>query len=526
MSKNPTIAAIQPSARAVPQPAEDQDADRTDLGASQATNVLSTLEPDGRRRWLLPRPAYGKLWRWRRATAYILIALFTMLPYLKINGKPSVLLDLTTRRFTLFGKTFLPTDTLLLALLMVSIFVAIFLITAIAGRIWCGWGCPQTVYMEFVYRPIERFFGGAPGRARTAFQQSGLALGLKHVAFFAVSCFLAHTFLAYFVGVERLAQWVQSSPAQHPTPFLVMAVTTGLMMFDFVWFREQTCILACPYGRFQSVMIDRQSKIISYDRARGEPRGKPAKKSARPADSTVPLPVLNGAAHAVGDCVDCRMCVTTCPTGIDIRNGLQMECINCAQCIDACDAVMVKLGRPTGLVRYSSLATMEGQEQHVLRPRIVIYPVILLVLVTAFFVVLARKGDTDINVLRGLGSPFVTLPDGMIGNQLRINVVNRRDVPATYQLGATGAPGVKISSESFPLTLQPGEMKLVPALVMAPQSSFTGGACPVQVVIDDGAKQIGSWPYRMMGPAGGRRADDPRPDENKNDNRGTSNEHR
>ncbi len=481
----------------------------------QACNVLSTLESDGRRRWMSPRPSVGTLWRWRRAVAFFLIALFTLLPYLQISGKPAILLDLTARRFTLLGKTFLPTDTLLLALLLVCAFVTVFLLTALAGRVWCGWGCPQTVYMEFVYRPIERFFSGTPGRSKNKFQQSPAAMVLKILAYFLVSCFLAHTFLAYFVGVERLMEWVRMSPTEHPTPFLVMAATTALMMFDFVYFREQTCIVACPYGRLQSVLLDRQSKIISYDRARGEPRGKGGGKAkARAAD--VSLPVL--AAPVIhGDCVDCRMCVTTCPTGIDIRNGLQMECVNCAQCIDACDAVMTKIGRPTGLIRYSSEAAMEGQPSRVVRPRVVIYSIILVVLVTAFITVLARKGDTDVNVLRGLGAPFITLPGDVIGNQLRIKVVNRRETAATYEISAQGPAGVRVESESFPLRLESGEMKMAAAIVEVPAAAITAGSCTVQIVITDGAREVSRSSYTMMGPAAGHHAQHERREESGHD---------
>lgn len=429
----------------------------------------------------------------------MLIALFTLVPYLTINGKPAVLLDIAARRFTLLGKTFLPTDTLLLALLMLGVFVLVFLVTAVAGRVWCGWGCPQTVYMEFVYRPIERFFSGSSGRSPTAFQRSPAAMALKFVTYLVVSCFLAHTFLAYFVGVERLMEWVRLSPAEHPTPFLVMAVTTGLMMFDFVYFREQTCILACPYGRFQSVMLDRESKIIAYDSRRGEPRGK-----RRPGQDGVSLPVVGPAgasASRIGDCVDCGMCVTTCPTGIDIRDGLQMECVNCAQCIDACDAVMTKLRRPTGLIRHASVAEMEGLPRRPARARVVVYSCILAVVAVAFVAVLLTKTDADVSVLRGLGAPFVTMPDGSIGNQVRVRVVNRRDTPATYTLLVEGVEGGRVETESFPLSLEPGEMRMAPALVVAPRDAFAAGSRRVEVVAIEGGREVGRRSYRLQGPA-------------------------
>ncbi|MBX3393213.1 MAG: cytochrome c oxidase accessory protein CcoG [Phycisphaeraceae bacterium] len=471
---------------------------RNQAGEPGGDQVLSTLRADGRRRWLSPRVSPGRLWRWRRAVAFFLIALFTLLPYLSINGKPAVLLDIAARRFTLFGKTFLPTDTLLLALMMLGVFVAVFLVTAVSGRVWCGWGCPQTVYMEFVYRPIERFFSGAPGRTPTAFQRSPAAQALKLAVFFVVSCFLAHTFLAYFVGIDRLAEWVRLSPARHPTPFLVMAVTTGLMMFDFVYFREQTCILACPYGRFQSVMLDRDSRIIAYDTRRGEPRGR-----RQAAAGDVALPVIGRDAPRTGDCVDCGLCVTTCPTGIDIREGLQMECVNCAQCIDACDAVMTKLKRPTGLIRYGSLTEMNGSPRRTIRARVMVYSAVLAVVTTAFIAVLATKSDTDVTVMRGLGAPFATMPDGTIGNQIRVKIVNRRDTESTYTLTAEGLDGAKVESEAFPLRLGPGEMKLASAVVAAPRGAFSSGFREVDIVVHDGTRVVGRRVHRLQGPAAG-----------------------
>lgn len=325
--------------------------------------VLATLNDDGSRRWLKPRVSPGRFLSRRRAVAYGLILLFTAIPYIQVGGRPLVLLDLPARRFTIFGVTFLPTDTVLLALFMVSVFVGVFLLTALLGRVWCGWACPQTVYMEFVYRPIERLLEGSPGRRRKGvLAESGVGKVLKFGAFLVVSLFLAHTFLAYFVGVERLAHWVTRSPLEHPSGFLIVAAVTGLMLFDFGYFREQMCLVACPYGRFQSALLDRSSLIVSYDRKRGEPRGR----------KTVSLPLVDGAGSARGDCVDCGLCVATCPTGIDIREGLQMECVHCAQCIDACDAVMTKLGMPRGLIRYSSQDAIEGKQARFLRPRVVI----------------------------------------------------------------------------------------------------------------------------------------------------------
>ena len=453
--------------------------------------VLSTLNSDGSRRWLKPRLSKGRFLTRRRVFAYALIAVFTLIPYLSLNGKPLVLLDILHREFTLFGKTFLPTDTLLLALLVVSIFVMIFLLTALFGRVWCGWACPQTVYMEFLYRPIERFFEGAPGKKK---KMGGWRKPAKYAVYLLVSMFLAHTVLAYFVGVDQLAHWVTQSPLEHPTSFIVMAAVTGLMLFDFGFFREQTCLVACPYGRFQSVMLDRHSLIITYDQKRGEPRGK-MRKPKKGAD--VALDVL----PERGDCIDCRMCVTTCPTGIDIRDGLQMECIGCAQCIDACDSVMDKISKPRGLIRYSSEARVEDGDRRLLRPRVVLYPLILAIVLTGFVVVLTTKDPADVTVLRGMGLPYTVMPDGRVLNQLRVKITNRDDDTRSYALAIEGVEGWEIMTDANPVSVEPGVTHQADVRVLVPKSEFGEGTLEVVVVIDAGDFQT-RVPYRMLGPAG------------------------
>ncbi len=236
--------------------------------------VLSTLNEDGSRRWLRPKLSVGAFFRKRRVVAYALMVVFFLIPYLRMNGRPLVLLDVPHRQFTLFGYTFLPTDTLLFMLLLISIAIGIFLLTALFGRVWCGWACPQTVYMEFLFRPIERFFEGGRSGSMALDKRPGLHPRrlAKNAVYVLLALFLAHTFLAYFVGIDQLVQWVRQSPFEHPTSFLIMAGTTAAIFFDFGWFREQTCLVACPYGRLQSVLLDRQSVIVGYDVLRGEPR--------------------------------------------------------------------------------------------------------------------------------------------------------------------------------------------------------------------------------------------------------------
>lgn len=420
-------------------------------------HVLSTMERDGSRRWLKPRLSKGSYLRWRRVVAYLLIALYSLLPFIEVGGRPFVLLDIPDRRFIIFGFTFLPTDTLLLALFMVGSLLGIFLLTAVLGRVWCGWACPQTVYMEFVFRPIERFFDRTIGRGGVPRKlPSGARKALRFAVYVAISFALTNTFVAYFVGVEALGEWMTQSPIHHPLPFAVMAVMTAAMVFHFSYFREQLCIIACPYGRLQSVLLDDSSLVVAYDVSRGEPRGKRASKARKS------LPVL-------GDCVDCKLCVQTCPTGIDIREGLQMECVNCTQCIDACDAVMRKLDRPTGLIRYSSTAAARGEKTSFLRPRVIIYPAIIALITGLFFYVLLGKSTFDAVLLRNTGQPFTTAEDGRIRNVLRIKLSSRSEESQRFDVQVVEPAGLTLDFDDRDggLVLAPGEVETFPISVLA-----------------------------------------------------------
>ena len=456
--------------------------------------VLSTLNDDGSRRWIKPRPSRGRHWRHRRAVAYGLVTIFVLLPYLRINDRPAVLLDIVRREFTLFGRTFLPTDTLLLALLIVGIFATVFFATAILGRVWCGWACPQTVYMEFLFRPIERLLEGEPGSVKKPAEWKRL---LKYPVFLLCSMFLAHTFLAYFVGIETLLQWVRQSPVNHPVPFLVMVFVTGLMMFDFSFFREQLCIIACPYGRMQSVMLDRGSLIVAYDRARGEPRGKAKKQD-------ISLRVVSGEGQqaSAGDCVDCFRCVTTCPTGIDIRDGLQMECIACTQCIDACDDVMSRLKRPTGLIRYASQRSLDSAPTKKFRPRLLIYPTVIALVFGVLITMLLTASPVDIRVLRGRGQPFLVEGGGLIAGTLQIKLTNRSNSAASYTVRVAKPQSGEVHLDENPVTVSSGELRTLNGTLHLRADAFGPlGTCPVQIEVTgpNGFTRLVS--YTALGPA-------------------------
>ncbi len=453
--------------------------------------VLPTLNEDGTRNWIRPRLSEGHWWHRRRVVAYVLMLVFIGLPYLRMHGKPAILLDVPRRQFTILGTTFLPTDTLLLMLLLASVIIAVFLFSALFGRVWCGWACPQTVYLEFLYRPIERLFeGGRSGslnldRANRHFAPRRL---LKYGVYLVLSLILAHTFLAYFVGTDALAQWVRLSPREHPVPFLVMAVTTALIFTDFTWFREQTCLIACPYGRWQSVLLDRRSLVVTYDHVRGEPRMMPKDRSAGEG----------------GDCIDCKACITTCPTGIDIRNGLQMECVHCTQCIDACDAIMDRVGKPRGLIRYATQDALAGMPRRFFQPRAVLYLVALTGFVGAFALSLGTRPDADVTLLRGTGEPFTIESDGLILNQIRIRIANRSRASHRYTLSFDGVgDSAQVIAPENPLEVGAGELRTTSAFIRLPSGAFTGGRRDITIEITAGGSFERRYPFNLLGPEPG-----------------------
>jgi cytochrome c oxidase accessory protein FixG len=387
---------------------------------------VSALRPDGRRVAIQTLDVRGRWIRARRLVFGALIGFYLAAPVVRLGGHPLIHLDVARRHFYLFGATFNAQDVWILVFFAAALVFSLLFLTAWRGRAWCGWACPQTVFLEAFYRPIERLLDG-PRPRRIKLAGSPFTLGrlprlvLKHALYLLVSLLISHAGLSLFLSATDLVGMVREGPGQHPVAFTWAVAMTAALYFNFAWFREQFCVVLCPYGRLQSVLHDRDSIVIGYDAQRGEPRGK--LKADGPARSSGDR----------GDCIDCKKCVWACPTGIDIRKGLQMECLACAQCVDVCDEVMLKIKRPPGLIRYSSLNALDGRPTRVLRPRLYVYAAAAFIAVSAAVTALAARTPFEATVVRQPGLPWV-IDGGRVRNQLEIHLTNKRGTAARFHL--------------------------------------------------------------------------------------------
>ncbi len=433
---------------------------------------VTTINEDGSRFFIHPADVSGRFTTMRRVVGWLLIAIYALLPWVKVGGFPAIFLDVANGRFHLFGLTIVANDLWILFFLITGLAFTLFFVTALAGRLWCGWACPQTVFLDHVFRRIERWIeGDAPARRRLDEEawtaSKAVKRILKHAIFLILSVLIAHVFLSYFVSIPRLYQMASSSPFQHLGAF-VFVFALGLILYgNFAWFREQFCIILCPYGRFQSALLDEDSFVIGYDEKRGEPRGKATDPDA-------------------GDCIDCRRCVQVCPTGIDIRQGLQMECIACSNCVDACDEIMLKLGRPRGLVRYDSLNGLAHRTRRILRPRIILYLVLMMagaaVMATA---VATRLKPATLAVARMTGAPYY-LANGEIRNTFMVTIVNKRNEASTFQLhvSSKSTPSLRVIGSEEAFTLESNAETRRTLVATIPETDFQG-TFPMDVVLTE-----------------------------------------
>ncbi|MBC8009083.1 MAG: cytochrome c oxidase accessory protein CcoG [Burkholderiales bacterium] len=416
-------------------------------------DAVTTIREDGSRLFLHPADVRGFWTRARRWSAWLLIAIYLALPWIPVGGHPAVFLDVGGRRFHLFGFTLAFQDVWLLFFAITGLGFALFLVTSLLGRVWCGWACPQTVFLEHVFRRAERWLEGdavARRRLDAAPWTAGKIArrGVKQLLFVLFSAGITHLFLAYFVSLPELWAMMHQAPGEHWSAFLFVAIATGILYFNFAWFREQLCLIICPYGRMQSVLLDDQSLVIGYDTKRG------------------------------ADCVDCNRCVQVCPTGIDIRQGLQIECIACAACVDACDEVMVKLRRPTGLVRYDSTAGFAGGRTRWLRPRIWLYLGLLAVGATVATFAVSSVRPASLGVTRLQGAPYF-IDDLTVRNQFLVRLVNKSDQPTAFVVTAERRDGAGAALETSgfdeAVVLAPLAEETRPFVVRVSRENYTGG---------------------------------------------------
>ncbi len=401
---------------------------------------IGTVDKAGKRVWITPKKTKGKFYNARTWFSLLLLALLFSGPFIRIGGQPLLLLNFFERKFVIFGAPFWPQDFHLFALLLLCFVIFIVTFTAVFGRVWCGWACPQTVFMEMVFRRIEYWIEGDSNKQRklNAVPMSFSKLfkkTIKHLIFFLIAFVIGNTFMAYIIGSEPWWEIVTQPPTEHFVGFMAVLIFSGIFYFIFAWFREQACVIVCPYGRFQSVLLDKSSIVISYDFKRGEPRGKKSRS-------------YTGA--KLGDCIDCHQCVDVCPTGIDIRNGTQLECVNCTSCIDACDSVMTKIKRPKGLIRFASYNAIKTGDHRKFTPRIFGYSTVLVVLLIIFMAVLLSRKDIETTVLRSPGTLFQELAGDGYSNIYQFKIINKtlNDIPISFKLKNKKA-NIRLNQQNF-----------------------------------------------------------------------------
>ncbi|MFC2125362.1 cytochrome c oxidase accessory protein CcoG [Bacteroidota bacterium] len=377
---------------------------------------ISTVDAKGKRVWIFPKKPKGRFHTTRIVVAIILLVLLFSGPFIKIDGRPFILLDVFNRHFIIFGTPFWPQDFHLFVLAIITLFLFIILFTVIYGRVWCGWACPQTIFMEMVFRKIEYLIEGDANKQRKLNQmpwnsEKVIKRGTKHLIFFVIAILISHLVMAYLIGIDRVVEIISQPPAEHLAGFMGISLNTFVFYGVFAFMREQVCIAVCPYGRLQGVFLDKKSIAVMFDWVRGEPRGKIRKKEPQPENK--------------GDCIDCKMCVHVCPTGIDIRNGTQLECVNCTACIDACDDIMIRVKKPRGLIRYASHESIKEGKKGLFSVRVAGYSMILVLLVALQVYLLSTRIPVETTILRVPGMLYQEQENDVISNLYNIQFINK-----------------------------------------------------------------------------------------------------
>jgi len=449
---------------------------------------LSTIDEKGHRAWIYPQKPKGKLYNSRTIVSFFLLAFLFGAPFIKVHGQPLLLFNVLERKFIVFGLTFWPQDFFLFGLAMLTFIIFIVLFTVVFGRVFCGWACPQTIFLEMVFRKIEYWIEGDASQQRALnnaplTQKKALKKSAKHLLFFGIAFLIGNTFLAYIIGIDELFQIVTSPPSANWAGFLSALAFSGVFYLNFAFFREQLCLVVCPYGRLQGVLLDKDSIVVAYDFVRGETRGKMKKEETR--------------TH--GDCIDCGLCVRVCPTGIDIRNGTQLECVNCTACIDACNEIMEKVSLPKNLIRYDSYNGISNKRKFKITPRIIAYSMVLTLLIAVLGFSLGSRADVETTILRQPGMLYQEVEGNKISNLYNIEVVNKTIKMIPIQLKLKSPEGVlRMVGNEFIVRGQ--GMAKTSFFVELPKEKLEGRKTELIIEVYSGEKLIDEIKTNFSGP--------------------------
>ncbi len=455
---------------------------------------IATADKEGRRQWLYPTRPRGRYYQRRTWLTWVLLAVMFGGPFIKINGNPLLMINVVERRFSVLGVIFWPQDNLVFALGFLLFLMGIAVFTAAFGRLWCGWTCPQTVLMEMVFRKLEYAIEG-DAAAQKALNRAPwgaskiMKKGAKHLIFFGLSFIIGNTLLAYIIGWDALKVIITDDPRLHLAGLSFMFLFTLIFYGIFARFREQACTFICPYGRFQSTLLDENSIVVAYDHRRGEKRGRASRQE----------PWSQRQNRGGGDCIDCFRCVSVCPTGIDIRNGTQMECVACTACIDACDSVMDKIKRPRGLIRYASLNGIEKGEVLRITPRIIGYCTILVLLGVGLVTLLATRSDVDASFLRAPGALFQQTAEGRVSNLYLLKLTNKTHHKKEVELKLE-IPEGRLSVLGGELELPPENQTSASVLVEIAPANLNSGTTPIRIGLYSEGKRIDTIKTIFIGP--------------------------
>lgn len=463
---------------------------------------LATADKDGSRRWIYPKKVSGRFFRARTYVSWALLAILFGGPFVRIHGNPLLMINIVTRRFSILGQIFWPQDVAIFAIAMLLFLTGIFIFTAAFGRLWCGWTCPQTLLMEMVFRKIEYAIEG-DAAAQRALAAAPWTAGkfakkaLKQAVFFGLSFVIGNTLLSYIIGSDQLILITTDNPLHHMAGLAAMIVFTLIFYAIFARFREQACTFICPYGRVQSTLLDENTLVVAYDHKRGERRERWQREQT----------TAERKAAGLGDCISCGQCVSVCPTGIDIRDGTQMECVNCTACIDACDAVMEKIQRPRGLIRYASLNSIERGEEFRITPRLIAYGVVLTALIAFFVFLVFTRSIVETTLLRAPGALYQQTAEGRIENLYTLKLVNKtsRDIPVE----------LKLENVAGKLTLMDEREMIVPKEQLAETSvlielapgALTGHSTKLNIGVYANGKRVDTVNTIFAGPRDGTQAE-------------------